>query len=77
MTPWKKLLPCKNRQGLGVLLSSGHIQKYSVYFSLGLEVKPVCSEESADGGCVRPGMELVQSVGVVVDPVIMNKQPGN
>ena len=43
LTPWKKLLPCKNRRGLAVLLSSGHMQKYSVYFSIGLELKPVCS----------------------------------
>jgi len=73
LTPWKKLLPCKNRRGLAVLLSSGHMQKYSVYFSIGLELKPVCT--TAD--CSKVGLELVQNVDVVLDPVIINKQADN
>jgi len=73
LTPWKKLLPCKNKRGLAVLLSSAHIQKYSVYLAINLNVKPVCMTAHCD----QPGVELVQSVDTVMDPVIMNKQTDN
>ena len=45
LTPWKKLLPCKGKRGLAVLLNSGTIQKHSSYQSLSLGVRPVCGDE--------------------------------
>ena len=61
LTPWKKLLPCKNRRGLAVLLSSGHMQKYSVYFSIGLELKPVCS--TAD--CSKVFIQYTHTIWII------------
>jgi len=73
LTPWKKLLPCKNRRGIATMLNSAHIQRYSSYFSLGLEVRPVC----VDAECTQPGLELKQVLSAVLDPVIINKKSEN
>ena len=73
LTPWKKLLPCKNRRGLSTLLNSAHIQKLSSYLSLGLEVRPVCVDPA---DCSLPGLELKLTFSTLIDPVILNrKQP--
>jgi len=73
LTPWKKLLPCKSKRGLATLLNSAHIQKFSSFFSLVLQIRPVCGGED----CSKPAVELKQSVSVVFDPVIMNKKSDN
>jgi len=73
LTPWKKLLPCKSKRGLATLLNSPHIQKFSNFFSVGLQIRPVCY----DSECVVPGIELKQSVSIVFDPVILNKKADN
>ena len=73
LTPWKKLLPCKGKRGLGVLLNSGSIQKHSSYQSLGLEVRPVCG----DPECGTMVTELSMTLGLVFDPAIVNSDPTN
>ena len=73
LTPWKKLLPCKGKRGLGVLLNSGSIQKHSSYQSLRLDVRPVC----ADQGCSSMATELSMDLSLVFDPAIVNSDPTN
>ena len=73
LTPWKKLLPCKGKRGLAVLLNSGVIQKHSSHQSLLLSVRPVC----ADPGCSRLVTELSQELTLVFDPAIYNNNPTN
>jgi len=73
LTPWKKLLPCKSKRGLATLLNSPQIQKFSNFFSIGLEIRPICY----DLDCFVPGIELKQSVSIVFDPVILNKRADN
>lgn len=73
LTPWKKLLPCKGKRGLAVLLNSGVIQKHSSYQSLNLELRPVCGDES----CTSLHTELSQGLTLVFDPAIYNNNPTN
>ena len=73
LTPWKKLLPCKGKRGLAVLLNSGVIQKHSSHQSLVLSVRPVC----ADAACTRLVTELSQELTLVFDPAIYNNNPTN
>ena len=73
LTPWKKLLPCKGKRGLGVLLNSGSIQKHSSYQSLRLDVRPVC----ADQECSSMATELSMDLSLVFDPAIYNSDPTN
>lgn len=68
LTPWKKTLPCKSKRGLATLLNSAHLQKYSTYQSISLQIRPVCYDEE----CTLPGIELKQSLATVFDPVIFN-----
>jgi len=72
LTPWKKLLPCKDRKGLAVLLNSGTIQKYSSYQALMIKIRPVCGDPS----CSFLSTELSQSINLVFDPAIYNGQRG-
>lgn len=73
LTPWKKLLPCKGKRGLAVLLNSGVIQKHSSYQSLSLGVRPVCG----DAACSSLHTELSQELTLVFDPAIYNRDPTN
>lgn len=41
LTPWKKLLPCFAKSGLATLLNAVHVFN-SNYFSLALDLRPVC-----------------------------------
>jgi len=70
LTPWKKLLPCKSKRGLATLLNSGHLQRFSTYQSVALQIRPVCLDEA----CSRPGVELKQSISIIMDPVLFNKK---
>jgi len=70
LTPWKKLLPCKAKRGLSILLNSGVVQKHSSYQSLLLKIRPVCG--SAD--CDSVSTELSQSISLVFDPAVYNGQ---
>jgi len=74
LTPWKKLLPCKGKRGLAVLLNSGHIQKHSSYQSLGLEVRSVCEDPD---NCDSISTEFSQTLTLVFDPAIYNSNPTN
>jgi len=72
LTPWKKLLPCKDKKGLSVLLNSGTIQKYSSYQALMIKIRPVCGDPS----CSILSTELSQSINLVFDPAVYNGQRG-
>jgi len=66
LTPWKKLLPCASRRGLGSLLNARSIHRTS-YHSIGLTVRRVCPKEEEEG-CFAPKVELSQTVTLVFDP---------
>jgi len=70
LTPWKKLLPCKAKRGLSVLLNSGVIQKHSSFQSLILKIRPVCQTPDCDS----VSTEMSQSISLVFDPAVYNKQ---
>eukprot|EP00092_Neocalanus_flemingeri_P011697 GFUD01012613.1.p1 GENE.GFUD01012613.1~~GFUD01012613.1.p1 ORF type:complete len:606 (-),score=156.63 GFUD01012613.1:198-2015(-) len=73
LTPWKKLLPCKAKRGLAILLNSGVIQKHSSYQSLILKIRPVCHTPDCDS----VSTELSQSISLVFDPAVYNGQADN
>nr|ATU82891.1 secreted Gpi16-like protein [Pristhesancus plagipennis] len=68
LTPWKKLLPCNLKRGLSALLNSDNIYN-TVYHSLGIHFRPVCSDKE----CTRVGVELVQTVSLVYDLLIIGR----
>jgi len=70
LTPWKKLLPCKAKRGLSILLNSGVVQKHSSYQSLLLKIRPVCGSPDCDS----VSTELSQSISLVFDPAVYNGQ---
>ncbi|CAH1395371.1 unnamed protein product [Nezara viridula] len=67
LTPWKKLLPCNLKRGLSTLLNSDNIYN-TVYHSLGVHFRPICLDKL----CSRKGIELVQTVSLVYDYVIIS-----
>jgi len=70
LTPWKKLLPCKAKRGLSILLNSGVVQKHSSYQALMLKIRPVCHSPACDS----VSTELTQSISLVFDPAVYNGQ---
>lgn len=67
LTPWKKLLPCRNAQaGLVSLLSSGHIHGTN-YHSLGLHLR---SLRSSPNGPRR--LEIKQTANLVFDKALIS-----
>lgn len=62
LTPWKKLLPCNAKTGLGSLLNSGYIHN-TRYHSLGLYLRRICSDEY----CSSTSLELQQTISLVYD----------
>ncbi|KAI1297266.1 GPI transamidase component PIG-T [Halotydeus destructor] len=66
LTPWKKLLPCFSKSGMASLLSATHLFNTN-YFSLSLDLKPVCKNTE----CTETSLELVQSIAVVFNPPVM------
>jgi len=73
LTPWKKLLPCKARRGLSILLNSGVVQKHSSYQSLILKIRPVCHSPECDS----VSTELSQAISLVFDPAVYNGRADN
>lgn len=65
LTPWKKLLPCSNRDGLTSLLNSGFIHSTS-YHSLGLHIRTLSQSDSFYK------MEVKQTVNLVFDKKIVS-----
>ena len=64
LTPWKKLLPCGGKRGLGSLLNSRSIHR-TKYHSIGLTMRRVCPDKRP---CTDPKVELKQFVSLVFDP---------
>ncbi|KAL3280850.1 hypothetical protein HHI36_004079 [Cryptolaemus montrouzieri] len=62
LTPWKKLLPCNAKTGLGSLLNSGYIHN-TRYHSLGLHLRRICTDKY----CSHTGLELQQTISLVYD----------
>jgi phosphatidylinositol glycan class T len=63
LTPWKKLLPCFAKTGIGSLLSASHIFNTD-FISIAIDVKPICRESLR---CTNPELELIQSVSIVLN----------
>lgn len=68
LTPWKKLLPCDSKAGLATLFNDAKKLYDSAFHSLVIHLRPVCR----DPECTATSIELVQSLSVVVDPVVQN-----
>ncbi|GAM25826.1 hypothetical protein SAMD00019534_090010, partial [Acytostelium subglobosum LB1] len=77
LTPWVKLLPCREQAGLGRLLNP--LRLYDVhYHSMSITVRKTC--DSDQGTCVNPTLEIIQSISVVhdvrqKDPLIDQSKP--
>lgn len=68
LTPWKKLLPCRDRAGLSELLSSFII--YDVHFhSMGIHLRSICRDPTS---CDEEILELSQTLTLVFE----NKRKG-
>lgn len=63
LTPWLKLLPCRNQAGLGMLLNSYKL--FDGFHSLSAHVKPLL-----EGG-EQVGWTLRQTIDVVLDPFVI------
>ncbi|XP_001655297.2 LOW QUALITY PROTEIN: GPI transamidase component PIG-T [Aedes aegypti] len=62
LTPWKKLLPCKLREGLVSLLTADHVYSGN-YHSLAVHMRKLC----VDAECREFQLEVRQSVSLVQD----------
>jgi len=65
LTPWKKLLPCGGKRGIGALLNARSIHRTS-YHSIGLTMRRVCPQNQ--DGCSNPRIELNQHITLIFDP---------
>lgn len=70
LTPWKKLLPCSNQDGLVSLLNSGHIHGTN-YHSLGLHMRRLCDPNAIS--CTSHQLELKQTMNLVFDKQIISE----
>ncbi|KAI8886113.1 Gpi16 subunit, GPI transamidase component, partial [Backusella circina FSU 941] len=64
LTPWIKLLPCKSKSGISVLLNPHRIYN-SNFHTMAVHAKSICSNEA----CTEHILELKQTVTSVMDPV--------
>ncbi|CAO3633813.1 unnamed protein product [Cunninghamella echinulata] len=64
LTPWIKLLPCKSKTGLAILLNPHKIYN-SHFHSMSIHASSKCS----DSECTKHILELKQTVTSVMDPV--------
>ncbi|KAG0320486.1 hypothetical protein BGZ99_004483 [Dissophora globulifera] len=62
LTPWIKLLPCKNKAGIASLLKS-HKLFDTRFYSMAVHVRPVCEDEL----CRVKSLELTQTISTVFD----------
>ncbi|CAD5123745.1 DgyrCDS12063 [Dimorphilus gyrociliatus] len=70
LTPWKKLLPCGDKFGLGTLLNARKLYD-SHYHSLSVDFRPICRNES----CLSTSLELTFSLAVVFNIVDHGNRP--
>lgn len=69
LTPWKKLMPCRNKQnGLVSLLASGYIYSTN-YHSLGLHMRSFCHTPDCSGS---RQLEIKQTVNLVFDKQLIS-----
>ena len=64
LTPWIKLLPCKAKSGISVLLNPHRIYN-SNFHSMAIHAESVCIDDE----CTQRELELTQTVTSVMDPV--------
>ncbi|CAO3648230.1 unnamed protein product [Cunninghamella blakesleeana] len=64
LTPWIKLLPCKSKSGLAILLNPHRIYN-SHFHSMSIHASSKC----IDSACTKNILELKQTVTSVMDPV--------
>ncbi|KAG1560200.1 hypothetical protein G6F49_002903 [Rhizopus delemar] len=64
LTPWIKLLPCKAKSGISVLLNPHKIYN-SNFHTMAVHAKSICSDEL----CNERELELIQTITTVMDPV--------
>lgn len=69
LTPWKKLMPCRNaHEGLASLLASSSIYSTN-YHSLGLHMRSLCHSGDCAGG---RQLEIKQTVNLVFDKQLIS-----
>ncbi|RCI03171.1 hypothetical protein CU098_009538 [Rhizopus stolonifer] len=64
LTPWIKLLPCKSKSGISVLLNPHKIYN-SHFHTMAVHAKSICLNEL----CSEREVELIQTITSVMDPV--------
>ncbi|KAI8082676.1 GPI transamidase component PIG-T [Gilbertella persicaria] len=64
LTPWIKLLPCKSKSGISVLLNPHRIYN-SNFHSMAIHAKSICMNDA----CTERQLELKQTVTSVMDPI--------
>ncbi|KAI9029647.1 GPI transamidase component PIG-T [Phycomyces nitens] len=64
LTPWIKMLPCKAKSGIAVLLNAHKIYN-SNFHAMGIVARSMCKDEA----CSERVLELKQTVTSVLDPV--------
>ncbi|KAL0075685.1 GPI transamidase GPI16 [Phycomyces blakesleeanus] len=64
LTPWIKMLPCKAKSGIAVLLNAHKIYN-SNFHAMGIVARSMCRDEA----CSERVLELRQTVTSVLDPV--------
>lgn len=65
LTPFKKLLPCDSKKGLGTLLNSAYIHNTN-YHSLGIHFRSICTTKA----CTDTFLELQLTVSLIYDNMI-------
>jgi len=65
LTPWRKLLPCRNKAGLATLFNALHLYESS-FHSLGIHLRSICKDDL----CSEARLELKQTLSSVYDPAI-------
>eukprot|EP01132_Coremiostelium_polycephalum_P001445 gene1445-1822_t len=72
LTPWVKLLPCREQGGIGKLLNP--LRLYDVhYHSMSITIRKICKDSV---NCKIPTLEIVQSLTIVNDIASNQNQNG-
>ncbi|OZJ05123.1 hypothetical protein BZG36_01366 [Bifiguratus adelaidae] len=70
LTPWKKLLPCKDKAGIASLLNA-HKLYDTAFHSMSVHVRQICGDDH----CHVRQLELKQTISSVFDPLTATGSP--
>ncbi|KND00994.1 GPI-anchor transamidase subunit GPI16 [Spizellomyces punctatus DAOM BR117] len=69
LTPWVKLLPCQTKAGIASLFNAYRLFDGN-FHSMGTHLRPICT----DAMCEQRGIEFVQTLAVVLDPMRLDNR---